>query len=108
MRITRFQKKVYELVRRVPRGRVTTYSAIAKKLNTSPRAVGQALKKNPDTPRSPCHRVINNDGTIGGFKGRTKGKTIQEKTRFLRREGIIIKNNKIKEEFIQRQIDAAF
>jgi len=38
-----------------------------KQLNTSPRAVGQALKRNPLPIIIPCHRVINSDGTSGGY-----------------------------------------
>jgi len=93
--ITDFQKKVYALTKKVPRGKVTTYSAIAKKLKSSPRAVGQALRVNPFAPVVPCHRVIKSDGTIGGFSGETTGKPIQEKIAMLRKEGVEIKNNKI-------------
>nr|MCK4929474.1 MGMT family protein [Nanoarchaeota archaeon] len=95
MAITKFQKRVYALVKKVPKGKVTTYSAIAKKLKSSPRAVGQALKVNPFAPKVPCHRVINSDGSIGGFRGKTKGKAVQGKIRLLRKEGVKIKNNKI-------------
>jgi methylated-DNA-[protein]-cysteine S-methyltransferase len=94
-KITDFQKKVYALTKKVPRGKVTTYSAIAKKLKSSPRAVGQALRVNPFAPVVPCHRVIKSDGTIGGFSGETTGKLIQKKIALLRKEGVEIKNNKI-------------
>lgn len=100
MAITKFQKRVYVLVKKVPKGKVTTYSAIAKKLKSSPRAVGQALKVNPYAPQVPCHRVINSDGIIGGFKGKIKGKAIKDKIALLKKEGIIIKNNKVKEKNI--------
>lgn len=95
MAITKFQTRVYNLLKKVPKGKVTTYGALAKKLKSSPRAVGQALKVNPYWPKVPCHRVINSDGSIGGFKGRTKGKAIQEKITLLKKEGVKIKNNKI-------------
>ena len=45
--ITNFQKKVYKILKRVPKGKVTTYKKIADKLKNSPRAVGNALNKNP-------------------------------------------------------------
>ena len=96
MRITNFQKRVYNLLKKVPKGKVTTYGALAKKLKSSPRAVGQALKVNPYAPRVPCHRVINSDGSIGGFRGKTKGKAIKEKIELLRKEGIKIKIIKLK------------
>jgi len=94
-KITNFQKKVYALTKKVPKGKVTTYSAIAKKLKSSPRAVGQALRVNPFAPIVPCHRVIKSDGSIGGFSGKTTGKPIQKKIAMLRKEGVKIKNNKI-------------
>lgn len=56
--------KVYELVRKIPKGRVTTYGAIAKKLSMFPRIVGYALHLNPDGKRTPCHRVVNRDGRV--------------------------------------------
>ncbi|KAL2419275.1 hypothetical protein ABEF95_004866 [Exophiala dermatitidis] len=69
--ITEFQEKVYSLVLLIPPGQVTTYAAIAKALNTSPRAVGGALRCNPFWPTVPCHRVIASDGSLGGFFGQT-------------------------------------
>lgn len=95
MTITKFQRKVYSLLKKVPRGKVTTYGALAKKLKSSPRAVGNALRENPFAPRVPCHRVIRRDGSIGGFRGKTKGKAIQEKIALLRKEGVEIKKNRI-------------
>ena len=67
--ITDFQQKVYALLCEVPRGRVTTYGAIARVLNTSPRAVGNALRNNPFAPQVPCHRCVGNSGFITGFDG---------------------------------------
>ena len=98
--ITLFQSKVYALARKVPAGRVTTYSAIAKKLDSSPRAVGNALRVNPFAPIVPCHRVIKSDRTIGGFKGKTKGKAICEKIKLLRKEGVIFVDGKIEKKQI--------
>lgn len=98
--VTQFQNKVYELTKKVPRGKVTTYSAIAKKLHSSPRAVGQALRCNPFAPVVPCHRVIKADGTIGGFGGEVSGKQIEKKIHMLREEGVEIKDNKIEKKFL--------
>ena len=90
--ITNFQKKVYKILKRVPKGKVTTYKKIAKKLQTSSRAVGNALNKNPFVPYVPCHRVIKSDGSLGGYGSGTK-KTIE----ILRKEGVeFAKNLKIK------------
>lgn len=65
--ISEFDKKVLELICQIPYGHIVTYNWIAKRLNTSPRAVGQALKRNPLPIIIPCHRVIKSDGTLGGY-----------------------------------------
>ncbi|KAI9778910.1 MAG: RNA binding protein snu13 [Peltula sp. TS41687] len=62
-------KRVYTLLRQIPPGRVTSYSALAKALHSSSRAVGGALRKNPFAPEVPCHRCIASTGYIGGFQG---------------------------------------
>ncbi|MBD3189344.1 MAG: methylated-DNA--[protein]-cysteine S-methyltransferase [Candidatus Heimdallarchaeota archaeon] len=91
----------------VPRGKVTTYGAIAKALAKrnsrwspkSARAVGTAMKNNPCAPKIPCHRVIKSDGSLGQFMGGAP-EGIKRKKTMLEGEGIIIKNGKINlEEF---------
>ena len=80
----------------IPRGKVTTYRLIAKKLETKAyRAVGNACRNNPYAPKVPCHRVVKSDGTIGGFAGKTSGKTVQNKVELLRKEGVQVKDGKI-------------
>ena len=69
MTSTKFQERVYAITRSIPKGETMTYGEIAKKLKSSPRAVGQALKRNPYAPIVPCHRVIHTDGRIGGYSG---------------------------------------
>ena len=86
-----FYKKCYKVLKRVPKGKVTTYKAIAHALNSKAyRAVGSAMNKNPYAPRIPCHRVVNSDGRVGKFAGGTAKKMIM-----LKREGVEIKNGKI-------------
>jgi methylated-DNA-[protein]-cysteine S-methyltransferase len=88
-----FQQRVLDLTRKIPNGRVTTYKLIANKLGTKAyRAVGTALKNNKTPIIIPCHRVINSNGTVGSYKGKQNSK---EKIRLLRKEGIVIENNKI-------------
>ncbi len=87
--VTDFQKKVYEIVKKIPKGKVTNYKTIAERLKTSPRAVGQALKRNPYFPKVPCHRVIMSNGKIGGFNGNSP-KNIKKKITLLKEEGIKI------------------
>ena len=80
----------------IPKGKVTTYGLIARKLNTSAyRAVGNACRNNPYAPRVPCHRVVRSDGSVGGFGGKTSGKNVEKKIRMLRTEGVEIKNGKV-------------
>ena len=86
-----FSEECYSILRKVPRGKVTTYKALAKELNTKAfRAVGNAMNKNPYAPIVPCHRVINSDGRLGGFAS-----GIKNKIKMLKNEGIKIKNNEI-------------
>jgi O-6-methylguanine DNA methyltransferase len=91
-----FDERVWKLMERIPRGNVTTYGQIARKLNTKAyRAVGNACRKNPYAPRVPCHRVVRSDGTIGGFGGKTSGKTVEEKTLLLREENVEVRNGRV-------------
>jgi len=87
--ITPFQKRVYTITKKIPRGETMSYGEIAKILKSSPRAIGQALKRNPYAPIVPCHRVIHTDGRIGGYSGI---KDSQKKIRMLKSEGIKIKD----------------
>ncbi|HVZ66652.1 MAG TPA: MGMT family protein [Patescibacteria group bacterium] len=57
-------EQVYVLVRKIPKGKVSTYGIIGKKLNMSPRVIGYALHANPDSSLTPCHRVVNRDGRV--------------------------------------------
>ena len=86
-----FREKCYNLLKKVPSGRVTTYKAIANALGTRAyRAVGNALHKNPHAPLVPCHRVVKSSGEIGGF-----ALGIKKKIEMLQKEGIKIRENKI-------------
>lgn len=78
-----YQESVFDIVKRIPKGRVTTYKAIAEYLGTSPRAVGQALKRNPKLIEVPCHRVVMSSGGLGGY---VKG--VNEKKKLLESEGV--------------------
>lgn len=64
-----FDRRVYELTRRIPPGETRTYGELAEALGdvTLARAVGQALGRNPFAPIVPCHRVVAADGRMGGF-----------------------------------------
>ncbi|MFH0891729.1 MAG: MGMT family protein [Candidatus Falkowbacteria bacterium] len=92
MRLTDFEIKVLETLKGVPKGRVTTYGALALAAGRpgAARAVGNALNKNPDAPRVPCHRVVYGDGCLGGYAG---GRI--KKIGLLKKEGIGVKNGRI-------------
>ena len=86
-----FNEHCYRILKKVPKGRVTTYRDIARALNTKAyRAVGNAMNKNPYAPGVPCHRVVNSDGKIGGFASGTR-----KKIQMLKKEGIEIKRGRI-------------
>jgi methylated-DNA-[protein]-cysteine S-methyltransferase len=87
--VTPFQQRVYDAVRCVPCGRVATYAELGRAIGCrSPRAVGQALRRNPFAPEVPCHRVIASDLTIGGFCGERQGPEIKRKLTLLAAEGV--------------------
>lgn len=89
--LTDFEMRVCKLLLEIPKGKVTTYKEIGKKLNTKAyRAVGNALHKNPWPDKYPCFKVINSGGRLGGF-----GLGMREKVRRLKKDGIIIRNNRI-------------
>jgi methylated-DNA-[protein]-cysteine S-methyltransferase len=64
---TSFQRRVWRELQSIPFGQTRSYGEIAKKLKSSPRAVGRAVGANPLCPIVPCHRVIGTDGTLTGF-----------------------------------------
>ena len=90
MKGTKFQLKVWNYLKTIPKGTVKTYKqvAIAIKSPKSARAVANACGKNPYAPKIPCHRVIRSDGSLGGYSG--KG-GIKEKKRLLNAEKVTLK-----------------
>ena len=87
---TYFQKKVWDELKKIPKGEVRTYKEIATAIGrpNSARAVANACRKNPYPVTIPCHRVIRSDGSLGGYKGSTLS---LEKRELLQAEGVIIK-----------------
>lgn len=84
---TAFQRKVWEALQHIPVGEVVTYGELARKLNTSARAVGNACRNNPISVIIPCHRVVARAG-IGGFSGATQGRPLNIKKWLLNHEGV--------------------
>ena len=86
---TKFQLKVWNYLKKIPRGKVKTYSEVAKAIGKplAVRAVANAIGKNPLAPQIPCHRVIRSDGSLGGYSGKGGIKT---KRLLLKKEGITL------------------
>ena len=87
-----FERKVYKVVTRIPRGKICSYKDIAVKIGEPKayRAVANALKANPFVGKVPCHRVIKSDGTIGGFS-----RGVEIKKRMLKAEGLTVKGDTV-------------
>jgi len=83
---TNFQKKVWQALKSIPLGTVKTYGDVARELNTSSRAVGQACRRNNIPLFIPCHRVVAAQG-IGGFMGGYRH--LERKRWLLQHEGIL-------------------
>lgn len=88
-----FANKVYASLRKVPRGRVTTYQELARAVGSprAARAVGNALNKNPDAPKTPCHRVVQASGQIGGY-----AHGLNKKIMLLESEGVVVEQGRVK------------
>ena len=83
---TKFQLKVWNYLKTIPKGKVKTYKEVAIGVNSpkSARAVANACARNPYAPEIPCHRVIRTDGALGGYSGKGGIKT---KKSLLKKEG---------------------
>jgi len=86
---TEFQIKVWNYLKKIPKGSVKTYKdvAIAIKQPKAARAVANACAENPYAPKIPCHRVIRSDGGLGGYSGRGG---VKKKVKLLRSEKVQI------------------
>lgn len=92
-----FKEKVYKLTAQIPKGKVSSYKELSHALNCKAyRAVGSVLNKNNNL-KVPCHRVINHSGKLGGFRTGLKNKI-----KLLKKENVIIQNNKIDRKFFYK------
>ena len=84
---TKFQKKVWDEIKKIPKGKTKSYKQIAIAIGSpkSSRAVANACGKNPDPIITPCHRVIASDGSIGGY---TAVGGVKAKKNLLAQEGV--------------------
>ncbi len=87
----KFNEKVWGLLKRIPKGKVSTYKIIARSLGSKGyRAVGSACNRNHCLIKVPCHRVVNSNGNVGNYS-----KGVKRKISLLEREGIEIERNRI-------------
>lgn len=87
-------KRIYEAVKKIPKGKVATYGRIAEMAGDPKmaRAVGNALHKNPDPDTIPCYRVVNSKGELSGeFAFGGKGR----QARLLEKDGIEVIDGKV-------------
>ncbi|WP_028296430.1 MGMT family protein [Olivibacter sitiensis] len=92
---SRFYSQIYELVRQIPEGKVSTYGHIAKMLNKegAARQIGYALSRAGSThPPVPAHRVVNSKGVLSA-KHAFAGPTLMQE--LLESEGLTIKDDKV-------------
>lgn len=89
-----FFDKVYEQVKRIPYGKISTYGAIARKIGSpqSARMVGYALNASHGRGDVPAHRVVNRKGLLTG-KQHFDGSNLMQQ--LLESEGVAVKNNQI-------------
>ena len=86
---TKFEIKVWNYLKKIPKGKLKTYSQVAIAINKpfAVRAVANAIGKNPFPPIIPCHRVVRSDGSLGEYSG--KG-GITTKKMLLKKEKIVL------------------
>ncbi|KAF8642934.1 hypothetical protein AX16_009322 [Volvariella volvacea WC 439] len=93
-RVTPHQWAVYDYVKTIPAGTVSTYKDVCLAVGGSPRSVGSALRTNPFAPYIPCHRVIASNLFLGGFCGDWgRGGKGEDKIAMLKEEGVEFKDN---------------
>jgi O-6-methylguanine DNA methyltransferase len=88
----KLREKIFGLARQIPKGRVSTYGALACALGKKElaRAVGAALGRNTNPAKTPCHRVVCSDGSIGGYR-----RGVSKKIALLKKEGVAVKHGRI-------------
>jgi methylated-DNA-[protein]-cysteine S-methyltransferase len=90
---------VYELLLKIPAGKLSTYGDLAKALGkpSASRAIGRILAKNPNPIVVPCHRVVMSDGKLGGYAyGITRKRELLEKEGISFTDKIISNFNKVR------------
>ena len=89
---TELQQQVWVTLKKIPKGKVTTYALLASAVGNpkAVRGVASAVGKNPDLITVPCHRVVRSDGQVGQYASGQK-----KKIQLLSKEGVQVKDSKI-------------
>ncbi|MBI2085558.1 MAG: MGMT family protein [Candidatus Aenigmarchaeota archaeon] len=82
--------KAIELLKKIPKGKITTYKELARATGTHPRVIGAVMHSNEFPREFPCYKVVMSDGRVGGYGGGVKNKI-----KLLKKDGIIVKDGKI-------------
>ncbi len=87
-------RDVYDLLLKIPAGKVSTYGDLAKALGNplASREIGRILGKNPNPIKVPCHRIVMSDGKVGGY-----AQGSNRKRELLEKEGIAFENGIVSE-----------
>ncbi len=83
-------KNIYKLLKKIPKGKVSTYKSISNVTGIHPRALGKILSLNKNTREYPCYKIVRSNGEIGGYKLGKKKKEL-----LLKKDGIEIKKGRI-------------
>lgn len=88
--LNNFEKKIIFRLRKISKGKVSTYKILAECFKVSPRLIGKILSKNPYPKKFPCYKIVKSNGEIGGYNG-----GIGKKEILLKKDRLEIKGNKI-------------
>jgi len=84
------------LLKKIPKGKVTTYKELARVLKTSPRAVGRVMANNKYPKEYSCYKVVSSTGELTGYSGPGG---LAGKEKLLRRDGIVLEKGKVPFEY---------
>ncbi len=83
------------LLRKIPKGKITTYGELARAMGSSPRAIGQVMRRNKHPEIYPCYKVVSSNGKIHGYDGCLKGEKVDRKIMLLKKDGIETRNGRV-------------
>lgn len=100
LRMSNYIERIYSIASKIPKGKVATYKQIASLAGNpnASRAVGTAMRKNPDMKVVPCHRVVGSTGKMHGYSAK---KGIPSKISMLKKEGVVFKGDRVDLEISQ-------